>query len=711
MTTTAQTPAVRLAALAAALVPVFGALAQDEVDMQKLTKPGSAIELGAGIVDKDNRRFGQYNGMVDEGGYGLVDFNLNRRDEATGNWLQITGRNVGLENRELRLDHRQQGNWGYFLEFSQIPRYSPYTVNTGLSGIGTGTVAVNGVPLRDVDFNTTRDVWTVGASKLFAGAWDLQVRFRNEDKTGSRLWGRGNTGAGGFEFLADPIDYNTKQVEAILGYTGKSLQLSGGYYGTWFTNANTQLNSTGGGLASTTAIASNFQTMGLPPDNESHQLHLSGGYSFTPTTRGTFKVAYQRATQEDAFAQGFFVSGAVPSTVPLAPGVGTNLGGQVDTTLLQLGLTARPMQKLSVRADVRYNDRDDKTPLVQYFTGITPTSTTDGFNEPRSIATTNGKLEASYMLPAAVRLSGGVDYELKKRNTSPVRVVTFREETEELSYRAELRRTLSETLNGAVSFVHSDRDGSPWLTTTLFNGTVGSNLVHPLHLADRQRDRVRLSLDWTPVEKLALNFLYDQAKDDYGGNDRPFGAQKGEAQLYTVDALYSFSESLQLNAWFSSADTKAEPDTQMCENATSGVTGNCQAAGAGTLADPVWTARMRNLAETFGIGLRGKPTAKLELAAELVYAEDLGQFIQTAITPGAVIAQIPDVTYKRTIFKLNAKYAVQKNASVRFQYIYDKFKTDDWQWTTWTYTDGTTVRQEPEQRVNFAGISYLYEFR
>ena len=710
MATKPQTSAFRLAALVAALLPVYASLAQaqDTAEIDKLSKPGSVIEFGAGYVDEDNGRFGQYNGLNEKGGYGLLDFNLNRRDEATGEWLQFSGSNVGLDMRKLRLEHRTQGNWGYFVQYDQIPRFSPYTVNTGLSGIGTGGVAINFVPLRDVQIETERKAWTLGLDKVLPAGWDVQFRYRSEDKTGSRIWGQGTTGgAGQFQFLADPIDYNTQQLEATVGYTTKNLQLNGGYYGTLFDNANRQLNSFGGALAGG-AIASNFQTMGLPPGNQSHQMYLSGGYNFTPTTRGNFKASYQRATQDSLFPQGF--AGGVPNTVPLAPGVGTDLQGRVDTTLFQLGLTSRPLQKMTVRADLRYNDRDDKTPLVQYFAPVAVGATTDGFNEPRSIKTTNGKLEAGYLLPAAVRLVGSVDYEKKERNTSPVRVVSFREETEELSYRAELRRTLSETINGSVAYVHSDRDGSPWLTTTVLGGAVGSNLVHPLHLADRQRDRVRIMLDWTPTEQLALNFLYDDSKDEYSG--RLFGARSGKAQLYTVDALYSFSEKWQANAWFSSADTKADPSTQMCENATSGVTGNCQAAGAGTLADPIWSATMRNLAETYGIGVRGKGVAGLDLAAELVYAEDLGEFHQAAVSPAnAVIPVIPDVTYKRWTFRFNAKYALQKNAGVRLLYVHDYFETNDWQWTTWTYTDGTTVRQQPEQKVNFVGLSYYLEFR
>lgn len=712
MTMIARTPAVQLTSLAAALLSAFGASAQD-ADLDKLTKPGSRAELGIGYVDQNNNRFGQYNGLNEQGGYLLFDFNLNRRDEATGSWLQFIGRNVGLDMRELRFDHRRQGNWGYFIDYNQIPRYNQYIVNTGLQGIGTGSVAVSSVGRQDVNLDTQRKIWTLGFDKVLPAGWDFSVRFKNEDKDGSRQWGRGNT-TGGFEWLADPINYNTKQLEAVAAFTGKSLQLSGGYYGTAFNNSNTQINSVGGTLASTTAIGNNFQTMGLPPDNESHQLYLSGGYSITPTTRATFKLARARITQDDAFAQGFRVSAAVPSTVPLAPGIGSDLGGRIDTTQAQLGLTARPLRELTVRADWRYNDRDDKTPLRQYLAPVAVGATTDGFNEPRSITTNTGKLEASYLLPMAFRLTGTYDYEQKKRNTSPVRIVSFRDETEENTGRVELRRSLSETLNGAVSYQYSDRTGSAWQTTTLLGGAVGSNLVHPLHLADRERKRWRLTLDWTPLEQLGLNFMYDDAKDTYGSNNgRIYGPRSGKAELYTLDAVYSLSDKWQLNGWFSNTDTKADPDQQMCENATSGVTGNCTAAGAGTLADPIWSAGLRNVAETWGIGLRGKPMARLEIGVEFIYAKDLGQFKQAAVSPAnAPIAQIPDSHFERQTFKLNAKYALDKNSGVRLLYAYDRFKTDDWQWTTWNqYTDGTTVRQDPLQKVNFIGISYYHEFR
>lgn len=67
----------------------------------------------------------------------------------------------------------------------------------------------------------------------------------------------------------------------------------------------------------------------------------------------------------------------------------------------------------------------------------------------------------------AVRFTAGVDYGEKTRNFSPVRVAAAREQTRELSFRAELRRSLNETLSGAFSFTRSNRDGSPFVTTVV----------------------------------------------------------------------------------------------------------------------------------------------------------------------------------------------------------------------------------------------------
>jgi hypothetical protein len=300
-------------------------------------------------------------------------------------------------------------------------------------------------------------------------------------------------------------------------------------------------------------------------------------------------------------------------------------------------------------------------------------------------------------------LTAGIGWEEKKRNVSAVRVVSARDTTDELSYRLELRRMMTETLTGALSYVHSDRTGSPWLTTVLNDGvTPGSNLIAPITLADRRRDKVRFTANWNPTDPLTLTFFVEAAKDDYSGRDgSDLGPQKGSATNFSVDAAYVITEAWQVTGWYTKFDTSAEQKT--CQGATA--PNPCPGTGA----NQIWQATLKNLSDNVGLGLRGKPTEKVQLGADLSYSNIRDQFQQSALA-GNPISSLPDVTTKLTRFNLWSKYAIEKNSGVRVDYIYDRYQTDDWQWSTWMYADGTTLSENQNQRVNFFAASYYFKF-
>ena len=657
--------------LTATVLMACGVANAAEVDeVTRAAKPESSVTVGVGSVSKDNLRFGQYSDLIDSGGYALFDVTLVNRDEATGTTFTFTGRDLGLTSREMRLEHTRQGDWGYFIDYNQIPRYSQYLVNTGLSGIGTANQTINGNALRDIHLMTERKILTVGVDKALPSKLDVQVRVRNEQKTGSRIFGRGTTGgAGNFEFLAEPIDSATQQLEATLGYTGDRLQLSGGYYGSWYNNHNPGLNVSGGAAALST-----FTPIGLPPDNEAHQLHLAGGYSFSPTTRGTFKLAYARAVQNDSF---------VVSSLLGDP----NLGGRIDVTQAQLGISARPTPKLSLLANVRYEDRDDKTPVRQYSSLAGTTSTFNGFYEPRSITRTDGKFEAGYQLPNGFHLTGGAEYNVTERFvpywfSGALASVATREKTDETILRLKLRRSLSETVNGSVSYARSDRDGTNFVTTVVNNGTTGSNLLSPIHLADRERDQWRLAVDWTPTEPLSLQFAVDTSKDEYSLSGRPYGPTSGKARLYSVDASYAFTDKWRATAWVSQSETRANQATQ-------------------TSAALAWAGDLRDTSDGVGIGVRGNPTRKLELSADVQRTHDRGEYRFSVIPSGTTPP--PDTHYRITRARLDGKYNLNKDTTLGVRYVFEYWNIDDWTWATWTYTDGTRVIQEPKQTAHFIG--------
>ena len=128
----------------------------------------------------------------------------------------------------------------------------------------------------------------------------------------------------------------------------------------------------------------------------------------------------------------------------------------------------------------------------------------------------------------------------------------------------------------------------------------------------------------------------------------------------------------------------------------------------------VWAAALRNVGDSFGLGVRGKPSGRLELGADLSPSDindEYGQQRLNAASPATVVAPLPEVSTKLTRLTLFAKYAVQKNAGVRLDYIYDRFSTDDFTWTTWQYVVGTRVLPDPRQKVDFIGVSGYYRFQ
>ena len=101
--------ALRMTGIAAAMLAAFGSARAQQVEPlapSALNTEASSVSLGVGLTPNDGRRFGEYNGITRDGAYGLIDFNLVKRDDETGTWTQLTGRNVarhvaGLKARRL----------------------------------------------------------------------------------------------------------------------------------------------------------------------------------------------------------------------------------------------------------------------------------------------------------------------------------------------------------------------------------------------------------------------------------------------------------------------------------------------------------------------------------------------------------------------------------------------------------------------------------
>jgi len=759
-----------LAIALAFAAPVARAAEDDEI--LRLIKPESMISLGLGHVSTDNPRFGMYNGLSEAGPVALIDFSVNRRDDGSGTWFRVLGRNLGLDNREFRIEHERQGHWDYFLDYDQITRHSPYTVLTNNRGIDSNqqtiptTSGSANVPTGSNSYSLKTERHKVsfgfnGSLAALVSNLEFKLLFQNERKEGQRLFGRG-TGAVQ-EFLAEPIDSTTHQFDAVLDYTGEFLQLSGGYYGSFFSNANTALKINGGNSAFNSGVGSTgvaLDNIALSPDNYAHQFHLAGGYQFTKATRMSFKVARSIAIQEDAFIPVNFYGTANNGANANTSGR-SNLGGRVDTTLVNLGLTSRPITGLFLLGSIRYEDRDDKTDIARYITSVggtgarpiitpftaaaNPTSSTDGYNEPRSLTNKSGKVEASYLLPEGFQLTGGAEIDRKERSMAGVRVVGYQERTNENTYRVEVKRSMAEALTGSLAYLRSEREGSGYQNLVTLNGsnnypyygttTAGAlrpcgqsisarelqvtrcGLIQPIYTADRERDKFRIMADWSPVDQFSAQFAIEGSNDSYtaGRGSPDIGVRQGDARLYSVDLAYILNERWKFTGWYSRTEASIDQASIANTAAVNPASSSTANANSGAI---LWSSSQRNTVDTFGIGVRAKLPMQFDVGADYLFANDKTRYgsSREAYAPfttsaASVPGMLPDIKYRQNTVRIFGIYNFDKDTKLRLDYVFDNRRVSDWTWSGYQYSDGTRISANTEDTAHFLGISLSYAFR
>lgn len=717
--------------VALAVLAACGAVRAEDDETKTLDAYVSVGAAGVSGDPADRAIFGQYNGLRDDDFYGLLDFGYARRDAAIGSLIDFSGRNLGLDTRELAFLWKRQGNWRVTADYGELIRRDPYSVNTGMFGAGSTTPQVNhlaGGPGTGTTFDleTKRKGLGAGFSKWFGSSFELAANLRSENKDGSRLYGVGFScpsslaiGCGGTTatatgsavlLLPEPISARHSQADARLTYADQRLTLSGGYYGSFYKNDNGTLRPTIPGalnnpVGALLPLAAGLQSVlagpyALPPENQAHQFDLTGGYVITPGTRANFKLAYATAKQDQDF------TGAGLSNAPA--GV-SNLGAKVNTSLAQFAISSRPIAKLSLMADWRYEDKDDKTPIVPYVVEGTQVSTNRAYSSTRI----RSKLQGTYQLPYRLSATAGVDYEFIDRGSfTPTNVVrgvsALRQETEEIGYRLELRRQMTESISGSIAWISSERDGSNWLRPNSTGGVTSisdpataftGNAIFAPNLADRDRDKLKLFASWQATDALSVQLSVESGKDKFNAPTQ-FAVRDSKVELYSLDANYMISEIWSVNGYYAQGNQKLN-----------------QARPEG------YILAFDNKNTTAGLGVTGKVGEKFDLGGGLSYIDDKSAYAQsldgTASANSVALLNatggLPEILFRRTEFRLFGRYALSEQSSLRMDAIYQKARYNDWGYgyagVPFTFGDNTTVTQQELQDVGYLGISYTYAWR
>ncbi|MBM3582169.1 MAG: MtrB/PioB family decaheme-associated outer membrane protein, partial [Alphaproteobacteria bacterium] len=629
----------------------------EEPTVESLIHPQSRVEIGIAGIGDESRKFGSFNGMAGGSGvYPIFDASILQRDDKTGTWLRFNAESLGLEGGEFRFEHERQGDWNYFVEGGRSNYTNPNVITTSVVGLGsTNIIRTNGLR-REVELEMNRDKLKLGGAKKLGDGYEVSFSAREERKTGMRQWG-----VQGFFFVAEPIEFTTQEYQGTISYTGKQLQMQAGYLGSIFQNEAERVVTTG----------STHGDVSLPLNNMMHQVFVNGGYSFTPTTRGTFNASYGLLTQNETFFEPNTRSGR------------TDLGGKVHNTLLNLGLSSRPTKDLSSRVKMRYEERNDVTPQVAYVAGSTART---GYNIPFSRGTANTDAEVTYQLPMQFKLVGGIGYEHWDRTSPAIRHASFRTKTDEVSARLDLRRPLLENLSGSIGYVHSERFGSGHQIT----GTGGVNANDPILWANRSRDKGRATLNWSPTNDFSLQWLGEISRDVYGARD--IGPQEGNAYFSSLDANYKFADDWDVSGWLAWNTIQME---QMFLDGS-----------------VPFVSRLRHIGKAIGATLTGKPVDNIKFVADLQRSEDTsvhGFAPTTAIATG-IGPSLPDIEYRQWLLTLTGDYALADNSGIKLKYGFAHVTARDWTWKGMVYANGAEVKIPDNEQTHFIGLSYYHRW-
>jgi MtrB/PioB family decaheme-associated outer membrane protein len=394
----------------------YGDHAYAQTNAQSQSTPENKIDFGAGGVSDSSFKFGEYNGLQNSGPFGIGNFDVNggaKFDSRNSTRWHFEGRNLGLETRSLYGDFGKQGRIRFFAGYSELLANRSDTYQTPYLGIHTGnftlpstwlfpSVAQRGATTQnfrvfDVTagsgsyYNGSGVLTAPTAAQLSANATvraadvpafqpvylstkrtdvvggvnynpssnvDIPLSYMYEHKDGLKALGAVSSQVQENSVtLPIPIDFDTNQANAGVGFRFKQTYVAFGYYGSFFKDNVSSV--TWQDVADPTKTA----TMATAPSNQFNQFTFLGAEKFKHNMKLVVAGSYGRNTQNDAFLG--------PSTAnngQLAFGLPANsLNGLVVSSMANAKFTAKPTKKLNLVAAYKFFNRDNQTPIHTYY--------------------------------------------------------------------------------------------------------------------------------------------------------------------------------------------------------------------------------------------------------------------------------------------------------------------------------------------------------
>ena len=266
------------------------------------------IEVGAGYVNDDEFRFGDYTGLDDDGLYGIGRV-FGRYWSEDAHFLRLEGYRLGQDSRALFLKGGKQSLYELRASYQGLPRRSYDDTVTPFSGTSSdqrtlpstwvrapstqGMTELNN-SLQKVKIKQDWDIYGAGLTFTPKSHWVFDVDVQRTDRDGRDIYA-GSFFIGAAEFTR-PINYTTDSLETSVGYHADRWQVSLAYNGSFFDNQNSSLS--WDNPYSPQAPGADTGQLALAPDNDAHQVTLAGSWLLPASTMVNGQISLGRMRQD-----------------------------------------------------------------------------------------------------------------------------------------------------------------------------------------------------------------------------------------------------------------------------------------------------------------------------------------------------------------------------------------------------------------------------
>jgi MtrB/PioB family decaheme-associated outer membrane protein len=328
-----------------------------------------------------------------------------------------------------------------------------------------------------------------------------------------------------------PVDHRTSNFQLATNYTAPVYHLRFAYEGSLFENAYRAVTWDN---AFDTAASVPLGRMALAPDNQFHQLSLSGGYDISSRSRANFRFAYGRMQQDERLLP-YAINASIAATELPADSAQTRIDTWNADAKWLYEIGTRDFVDLSFKHD----ELENLTPqeVWAYVTGDTAAAANARSNLPYSFR--RQRLAANWLHRLEEgRLNSGIAHQREERAYQEA--ADLRED----SAWVEWVRSLGETGQLTLHAARSDRDGDYEQLTAI---TPQENpLLRKYTMATRIGNRLRARFD-RAVDGWDLGVEGSVADYDYPDSD--LGLTSTVERSLSADAAFRVTAATSVTAF------------------------------------------------------------------------------------------------------------------------------------------------------------------